>query len=120
MGEKRAQQKQAYARMRLEVRLADMEVQTWETIQAEIEEAVELEQQASELTREEWGVIKEYLKRDLKALYNYLKESGQGFREWLATDMSLLKQELLEWVEKAADPAKVECRVCSSVPSATS
>ncbi|RMF19435.1 MAG: metalloendopeptidase [Gammaproteobacteria bacterium] len=105
-----ARQLKAYRSVlaRLETRLADIEVRTWETVQAEIEEAVELEQAASDLTREEWDVIKGYLKRDLKAVFDYLKDAGKGFKEWLATDAAYLKEEILEWVEKAADPAKVE------------
>ncbi len=93
---------------RLEKSLAEAEATTWEKLKEEIEKAVEFEQGVARLTREEWDLIKAYLKRDLKALSGFMAETGSGLREWLRMDMDLLEQKLRRTLLSIADKTKVE------------
>lgn len=63
------------------------------------EKAVELE----ELTREEADKISRYVERDLRDAAEYLVDSGQEFRDWLAFDMSLIQDRFLEMFAGMAD-----------------
>ncbi|WP_020409695.1 zinc ribbon-containing protein [Hahella ganghwensis] len=93
---------------RLEKSLADAEVSTWEGLKDEIENAVEFEQGVARLTREEWDLIKAYIKRDLEGLSRFVAETGSGLKEWLRMDMDLLEQKLRRTLLSIADKTRVE------------
>jgi len=67
------------------------------------EKAVELE----ELTREEADKIARYVERDVQDAAEYLADSGQEFREWLAFDMSLIQDRFLDMFAGMADQTSI-------------
>ncbi len=93
---------------RVEKSLANAEVSTWETVKEEIEKAVEFEQGVMRLTREEWSLIKAYLKRDLEGLTKYMAETGSGLKEWLKMDLDLVEHKLRQTLLSIADKTTVE------------
>jgi len=100
----------AYDRMlaRVESRLADAERQTWDTLQQEIEEAVEFEQGVKELTREELHLLAAYLRRDLSHLVRFVNETGKGVREWLSQDLEALEHRLVDLLFSIADRTQLD------------
>ena len=70
------------------------------------EKAVELE----ELTREEAEKISTYVERDLRDAAEYLAESGQEFRDWLAFDMTLIQDRFLDMFAGMADQTALALR----------
>ena len=95
----------AYDRMlsRVEKRLAEAEQKTWETLQQEIEEAVEFEQDVRELTREELHLLAAYLRRDLGHLVSFVSRTGHGVREWLRLDLDKIEDRLTDLLFSIAD-----------------
>ena len=70
------------------------------------EKAVELE----ELTREEADKIARYVERDIRDAAEYLADSGQEFRDWLAFDMTLLQDRFLDMFAGMADQTSLALR----------
>jgi hypothetical protein len=101
---------QVYDRMlaRVEERLADAENRTWETLKREIDDAVEFEEGFQRLTREEASLLGAYLRRDLSHMVQFVNETGEGVREWLRLDLSLVEQRLLELLLSIADNTRVD------------
>ena len=93
---------------RVEKSLAEAEVSTWETVKEEIEKAVEFEQGVARLTREEWSLIKAYLKRDLEGLTRFMAETGSGLKEWLKMDIDMLEHKVRQTLLSIADKTTVE------------
>ena len=93
---------------RVKVALEDVEKKTWEGIQYDIEQAIELESAAEEMTREEVALLGTYLKRDLKNLTHYIEETGKGVADWLKFDTELLESRLLDLMLSVADKTALE------------
>lgn len=93
---------------RVEKAIADAEVRTWETIKREIDEAIEFEYDVAELTRDELDLLGAYIRRDLRDLYAYLAETGEGVKEWLKTDLTLIEDRVLNTLMSLADPTTLE------------
>lgn len=92
---------------RLTDTLESAEHRSWDYLQEKIEEAVELELTAEEMTRDEMDLLTAYLKRDLKQLGYYAHETGEGIAAWLHFDLNILESTLVEKLVALADQTRV-------------
>jgi hypothetical protein len=101
---------EAYDRMleRVQARLNDLEETTRDTLEEEIERAVDFEQELEEMTRDEARLLGEYLQRDLEHLLHFVEETGEGLREWLQLDVSLLEHQLANMLFSVADKTRLD------------
>lgn len=101
---------EAYDRMlgRVQARLSQMEETTRDTLEEEVERAVEFEKELAEMTREETDLLGAYLQRDLEHLLQFVEETGEGVREWLQLDISLLEHQLANMLFSVADKTKID------------
>jgi len=88
---------------RLEQLLVEMEQQTWDTVVSDLEQAIELEAAAEELTLEEVGLLRAYLAKDLRGLQKYVVETGKGVADWLKFDIHLLEDTFVARILSLAD-----------------
>jgi hypothetical protein len=93
---------------RIKEGLESAEEKTWEGIKYEIEQAIELEAAAEEMSREEIALLAAYLKKDLKSLTHYVEETGKGLADWLKFDAQLLEQRFLDLLLSVADKTTLE------------
>ncbi len=93
---------------RIEGSISSIEARTWDTLKKEIDEAIEFEYDVAELTREEIELLGAYIKRDLKDLYHYMTETGEGVKEWLKLDISLVEKKVRDTLLSIADKSVVE------------
>jgi hypothetical protein len=93
---------------RLEDAVAEVEIRSWHALQQEVDKAVTFEQEAARLTAEEAALLKTYIKRDVKSLLAFVKESGKGLKEWLSIDMGALELGLRRSLLAIADHTLVE------------
>lgn len=92
---------------RLREELASAEEESWDFLQQKIEEAVELELAAEEMTRDEMDLLSAYLKRDLKKLGYYAHETGEGIAAWLNFDLDVLEQTIASELMGLADQTRI-------------
>lgn len=92
---------------RLSKTLESAEYRSWDYLQEKIEEAVELEQTAEEMTRDEMDLLTAYLKRDLKQLGYYAHETGEGIAAWLHFDLNVLESTVVEKLIALADQTRI-------------
>lgn len=88
--------------------LERVEQQTVAGIQHEIEQAVELEAAAEDMTREEMDLLGAYLKRDLQSLSRFVSGTGKGLAEWLSFDLHLMEDRLLKLLLSISDRTVLE------------
>ncbi len=88
--------------------LDQAELQTWDYVQEKIEEAVEIELAAEEMTRDEVDLLTAYLKRDLKQLGYYAHETGEGLAAWLNFDLNVLEQSIVDNLLALADQTRID------------
>ncbi|SIS45382.1 zinc ribbon-containing protein [Neptunomonas antarctica] len=93
---------------RLTETLGNAEHHSWEYLQEKIEEAVELEITAEEMTRDEIDLLTAYLKRDVKQLGYYAHETGEGIAAWLHFDLNVLESTLVKNLMALADQTRIE------------
>ena len=62
----------------------------------------------NELSKEESEKIAAYLKRDLINAASYMTEHNKDFKSWLATDISVIENYLLDQFAQAADQTRIE------------
>lgn len=100
----------AYDRMleRVETRLAETEERTLDTLRREIDDAVEFETELERLTRDEASLLAAYLRRDLEHLVTFVEGTGEGLREWLQLDLSLLEHKLADMLFSIADKTRLD------------
>lgn len=100
----------AYDRMleRVEARLAETEERTLDTLRREIDDAVEFETELKRLTRDEASLLAAYLRRDLEHLVTYVEGTGEGLKEWLQLDISLLEHKLADMLFSIADKTRLD------------
>ncbi|WP_028305030.1 zinc ribbon-containing protein [Oceanospirillum maris] len=96
------------ALVRIEERLADVEQATLDTLQKEIRDAVEFEQDLERLTKDEVSLLTTWLNRDLQDLGHFVNTTGRGLGEWLNIDLSALELSLLEALQSVADKTRVD------------
>lgn len=101
---------EAYDRMleRVQSRLNDVQKNSLQTLEEEVQKAVEFEYELEEMTREEADLLGAYLQRDLEHLLNFVGETGEGVKEWLQLDMSLLEHTLADRLLSVADQTLVD------------
>ena len=101
---------EAYDRMleRVQARLSNMEETTRDTLQEEVERAVEFEQELEEMTRDEADLLGTYLQRDLEHLLHFVEETGEGVGEWLQLDISMLEHQLANVLFSVADKTRID------------
>ena len=101
---------EAYDRIldRLRHTLDEASLSTWEALQDKIEEAVEIELAAEEMTRDEIDLLTAYVNRDLKHLGYFVHETGGGIAGFLRFDLNVLEQTILDRLVDLADRTRVE------------
>lgn len=101
---------EAYDRMleRVEARLAATEKRTLESLREEIDDAVEFETELRRLTRDEASLLAAYLRRDLEHLVTFVGGTGEGLKEWLQLDLSLLEHKLADMLFSIADKTQLD------------
>jgi predicted RNA-binding Zn-ribbon protein involved in translation (DUF1610 family) len=92
---------------RLRQDLESAEHWSWSYLQEKIEEAVELELAAEDMTRDEMDLLSAYLKRDLKQLGYYAHETGEGIAAWLNFDLDYLEQTIATQLMDLADKTRI-------------
>lgn len=93
---------------RLKIQLEELELNSWNQLQAMIKEAVELELAAEEMTREELDLLTAYVRRDLEAMGSHLHLAGEGIASWLNFDLNVLEQRSMELLMSLADSTRLE------------
>ena len=93
---------------RLRTSLNSAEKKTLEALHYDLEQAIELEAAAEEMTREEVSLLAAYLQRDLQDLSAYIRETRKGVGEWLKFDAELLEQRLMDLLLEVADRTTLE------------
>lgn len=88
--------------------LERVEQKTAEAIQYEIDQAIELEVTAEEMTREELDLLGAYLKRDISSLSRFVSKTGKGVGDWLKFDLHLLEDRLAALLLSVADKTALE------------
>ncbi|SOB78397.1 Zinc-ribbon containing domain-containing protein [Marinobacter sp. LV10R510-11A] len=101
---------EAYDRMleQVQSRLRAMQDTTLETLEGEVDNAIEAEQELKEMTKDEISLLGTYLQRDLEHLIHFVDETGEGLAEWLQLDLSLLEHRLSERLLSVADQTLVD------------
>ncbi|PCM45175.1 zinc ribbon-containing protein [Marinobacter sp. ANT_B65] len=101
---------EAYDRMleQVQSRLRTAQETTLETLEEEVDKAIEVEQELEEMTRDEISLLGTYLQRDLEHLIHFVDETGEGLAEWLQLDISLLENRLTERLLSVADQTMVD------------
>lgn len=101
---------EVYDRMlaRVQSRLADLQETSLEALDEAIEQAVQVEYELEEMTREEADLLGDYLRRDLQHLMHFVEETGEGLKEWLQLDIALLEHELSDRLLSVADKTLVD------------
>lgn len=101
---------EAYDRMleRVQSGLRNLEETSLDTLNEEIRKAVEVEYELQDMTREEADLLGAYLQRDLEHLLHFVEETGEGLKEWVQMDLSLLEQQLSERLLSVADNTLVD------------
>jgi len=61
-----------------------------------------------EVTEEEAEKVSLYLKRDLTEAANFMNETGDDLKEWLALDTEILEDYILDLFKQAADQTTIE------------
>ncbi len=85
-----------------------LEVKTKPLFHNLIDKAGQTLSELEELTKEESEKIASYLKRDLNEAANYMTNSGEEFKKWLAIDVDIIETYLYEQFKQAADQTTVE------------
>lgn len=81
---------------------------TWESLRARIQEAIELEMAAEEMTRDEMDLLNAYIERDLKQIGYYAHETGEGIAAWLNFDLNALEQTVMNRLWELADKTRIQ------------
>ena len=84
------------------------EQKTLDGIKHEVEQAVELEAAAEDMTREEMDLLGAYLKRDLESLSRFISVTGKGLADWLSFDLHLVEDRLLKLLLSISDKTALE------------
>ena len=101
---------EVYDRMleRVQGRLKLAQETSLETLEEEVENAIQFEYELEEMTREEADLLGAYLQRDLAHLMHFVDETGEGLTEWLQLDISLLEHQLADRLLSVADRTRVD------------
>lgn len=104
------QHQEGYKRMLERVR--DILEEAEESLRPGVHEAIERARERAvelgELTREEAQRISEYLRRDVEETAAHMSESREEFRDWLALDLTMMEQKVVQMLMSIADRTDVE------------
>lgn len=87
------------------LRVADNSTQM---IRKMVDDAIELEQAAEQMSSDEVHLLSEYVARDLKSLSHYLHMTGEGVAAWLNFDLDFLEQSSKEQFLSLADKTIID------------
>jgi len=93
---------------RIEDRLADVEIKTYEALQQEVKDAVEFEYEVERLTKDEVALLTTWLTRDLQHLGLFVSTTGRGLGEWLNIDLAALELSLARALQSVADKTRLD------------
>ncbi|MFG6136813.1 zinc ribbon-containing protein [Halomonas sp. B23F22_10] len=79
-----------------------------ESLQKELDEAIEFEAEVEEFTRYELSLLRAWVDRDLKEMRRYLNAGGHSVAHWLGVDLSVLSRRVVESLLSIADRSQVE------------
>ncbi len=103
---------EVYDRMleRVQTRLHELQETSLQTLEEEVQKAIEVEYEIEEMTREEADLLGgAYLQRDLEHLLHFVEETGgEGLGEWLQLDIALLEHTLADRLLSVADQTLVD------------
>ncbi|HAC27053.1 MAG TPA: metalloendopeptidase, partial [Marinobacter hydrocarbonoclasticus] len=101
---------EVYDRMleRVQTRLHELQETSLQTLEEEVQKAIEVEYEVEEMTREEADLLGAYLQRDLEHLLHFVEETGEGLGEWLQLDIALLEHTLADRLLSVADQTLVD------------
>ncbi|WP_163650470.1 zinc ribbon-containing protein [Modicisalibacter sp. 'Wilcox'] len=81
---------------------------SWDTLQKELDEAVEFEAEVETFTKDEMALLRAWVERDLKDLRRYLAAGGAGVASWLGIDLDVLSRKVTDALFSIADRSVVE------------
>lgn len=73
-----------------------------------VDEAIELEQTAEEMTADEASLLSVYVYRDVTSLLSYLHQTGEGLAAWLNFDLTILEQVTIDKLIDLSDKTIIE------------
>ncbi|WP_136247633.1 zinc ribbon-containing protein [Halomonas borealis] len=79
-----------------------------ESLQQELDEAVEFEADVEDFTRDELSLLRAWVDRDLKEMRRYFNAGGHSVAHWLGIDLSVLSRRVVESLLSIADRSQVE------------
>lgn len=100
----------AYERVvkRLGSSLENAEVRSWDFLQKQIEEAVNVEQTAEQMTQDELDLLGAYVRRDMQQLGRYSHKAGEGLAAFLKFDLNYLEGQVLDSLKTLADQTRID------------
>jgi len=100
----------AYERVvkRLGAGLENAEVRSWDFLQKQIEEAVNVEQTAAQMTQDELDLLGAYVRRDMQQLGRYSHKAGEGLAAFLKFDLNYLEGQVLDSLKTLADQTRID------------
>lgn len=69
-----------------------------------IDDAKEKEAELEQVSKQNAEKVADYLKRDMSDSASFLSETGKELKDWLGFETTLLQNEMLSFLQKAADP----------------
>lgn len=81
---------------------------TLEKLTSAVNEAVELEQTALDMSADEAALLKAYLMRDLKQFSIGVQKVGGALADWLELDLAVLEKGIVDRLMRVADKTRIE------------
>ncbi len=88
--------------------LDDASEVTLEKLTSAVNETVELEQTALDMSADEAALLKAYLMRDLKQFSIGVQKVGGALAEWLELDLAVLEKGIVDRLMRVADRTRIE------------
>ena len=84
------------------------EEKTFPEIKQALQQAEEKASELSELGKEEWQKLSDYVQRDIQDAAEILAENGEQLSNWLEFDTKFFESRFADWVKQVADPTRLE------------
>ena len=97
----------AYERVleRLEKGAGDL---SWESLQREMDDAIEFEADLETYTKAELALLRAWVERDMRDLRQFLAHGGEGIATWLGIDLGAVSRRVTEALFSIADRTTVD------------
>ncbi|MDV6318729.1 zinc ribbon-containing protein [Chromohalobacter sp. HP20-39] len=97
----------AYERVleRLEKGAGDL---SWESLQREMDDAIEFEAEFETYTKDELALLRAWIERDMRDLRGFLARGGEGIATWLGIDLATISRRVTEALFSIADRTTVD------------